>query len=122
MTTFPCRHCAGTGIRNFKQFENDLGHMRQQFQALLGAASDVTGLEPKIIAGESRKARVVAARQVVAHLAYQHTTLSYPELGRLLGNRDHSTIMYADKRAPIEHPALVTKIKQAWDEALETAA
>lgn len=47
----------------------------------------------------SRKTRLIAdARGVAMHLIYEHTPLSTPEIGRFLGNKDHSTVVLARKR------------------------
>jgi chromosomal replication initiator protein len=42
----------------------------------------------------SRKAPVVLARAVTIYLARQLTPLSYDEIGRYLGGRDHTTVMH----------------------------
>ena len=47
----------------------------------------------------SRRARTVARpRQVAMYLAKQFTDRSLPEIGRMFGNRDHTTVMHAVKR------------------------
>jgi chromosomal replication initiation ATPase DnaA len=46
-----------------------------------------------------RRARVSAQpRQIAMALTYELTPLSYPAVGRLFGNRDHTTVMYAVER------------------------
>jgi chromosomal replication initiator protein len=57
----------------------------------------------------------VLARNIVVHLARRHTTLSYAEIGRALGGRDHTTIMHADRRLP-EQLSLDPSIQQTLDE------
>lgn len=47
----------------------------------------------------SRKSRAVAlARSIAMYLARKHTQLSYPELGRLMGNKNHATVLLASRR------------------------
>lgn len=47
---------------------------------------------------ESRSTKkITEARQLFVLLARQHTTYSYPKIGVVL-NRDHSTIMYLEKK------------------------
>ncbi len=47
----------------------------------------------------SRRARTVARpRQVAMYLAKQFTDRSLPEIGRMFGNRDHTTVMHAVSR------------------------
>ncbi len=47
----------------------------------------------------ARRARAVARpRQVAMYLSKQLTTRSLPEIGRMFGNRDHTTVMHAVQR------------------------
>jgi chromosomal replication initiator protein len=47
----------------------------------------------------SRKARTVAlARAIAMFLARKHTDMSFPEIGRFMGNKNHSTVILACKR------------------------
>jgi len=51
------------------------------------------------IEGDSRVKTVAQARQMAIYLAREHTNSSFPVLGQTFGNRNHSTIMHAYKRA-----------------------
>jgi chromosomal replication initiator protein len=47
----------------------------------------------------SRKSRTIAlARGIAMHLARKHTAMSYPEIGRFMGNKNHSTVILACRR------------------------
>lgn len=47
----------------------------------------------------SRKTRTIAlARGTAMILARRHTTLSFPEIGRFMGNKNHSTVILACKK------------------------
>jgi len=47
----------------------------------------------------SRKTRTIAlARGIVMHLARKYTNMSYPEIGRHMGNKNHSTVILANRR------------------------
>ncbi|MEE8170943.1 MAG: chromosomal replication initiator protein DnaA, partial [Phycisphaerae bacterium] len=47
----------------------------------------------------SRKTRTIAlARSITMFLARRNTKLSFPELGRLMGNKNHSTVLLACRR------------------------
>lgn len=65
---------------------------------ILALAARYFGLTQAALTGPSRRTSLVEARNVIVHLARRHTTASYAEIGRLLGNRDHTTIMHADRR------------------------
>jgi chromosomal replication initiator protein len=47
----------------------------------------------------SRKTRTIAlSRGIVMFLARKHTDMSFPEIGRFLGNKNHSTVILACRR------------------------
>lgn len=55
------------------------------------------GISAKTLIGPRRFGRLAEARQVAMYLARQLTTKSYPQIGHILGNRDHTTIMHGAK-------------------------
>lgn len=47
----------------------------------------------------SRKSRTIAlARGIAMYLARKHTDMSFPEIGRFMGNKNHSTVLLACRR------------------------
>ncbi|MCH7632388.1 MAG: chromosomal replication initiator protein DnaA, partial [Planctomycetes bacterium] len=47
----------------------------------------------------SRKSRTIAlARGIAMYLARRHTDMSFPEIGRFMGNKNHSTVILACRR------------------------
>jgi chromosomal replication initiator protein len=47
----------------------------------------------------SRKTRTIAlARGIAMHLARKHTEMSFPEIGRFMGNKNHSTVILANRK------------------------
>lgn len=65
---------------------------------ILAVAARYFGVTQAAITSKSRRTSLVEARNVVVHLARKLTDLSYADIGRALGNRDHTTIMHADRR------------------------
>lgn len=53
------------------------------------------GVRMRELASKSRKSEVVFARQVLMYLLWKYVGLSYAQIGRFCGNRDHSTVLYA---------------------------
>ncbi|HYO24098.1 MAG TPA: DnaA/Hda family protein [Lacipirellulaceae bacterium] len=65
---------------------------------ILAVTARYFGLSQSALTGPSRRRSLVQARNMVVYLARRHTDLSYADIGRALGNRDHTTIMHADRR------------------------
>jgi chromosomal replication initiator protein len=65
-------------------------------QELACAAFDVSRDE---LLSASRNARLAWARQVAMYLAREHTGATLPAIGRSFGGRNHTTVMYACRRA-----------------------
>lgn len=58
----------------------------------------VFGFGIEQLAGASRKKELVRARQVAMYLLREELELSYPNIGQLLGGRDHATAMHSVRR------------------------
>src|SRR3990167_7287368 len=56
------------------------------------------GFTKKEVVSSSRKQEVVRVRDSVAFLLREYGDMSYPAIGRLLGGRDHTTIIHAYKK------------------------
>ncbi len=61
---------------------------------ILQAVAQHYGLKQKEIVSKSRKQNVVLARQLTMYLCHKYTNMSYAQIGRRLGGRDHSTVMH----------------------------
>jgi chromosomal replication initiator protein len=55
-------------------------------------------ISPEDLFGSSRQQAVAQARQIAMYLIREQTNLSLPKIGQLFGNRDHTTVMYANKK------------------------
>jgi chromosomal replication initiator protein len=81
-------------------------------------------LSPDEIAGPSRARDIAFARHIAVYLLREHAHCSLTEIGRLLGHRDHSTILSAYRRIQRElrsHPPTRAKIEDL-SQALDCAA
>lgn len=61
---------------------------------VIGAVSRHFKVSVEDLRGSSRKSRLVFARQIAMYLLRQNLKLSLDEVGRALGDRDHSTVIY----------------------------
>ncbi|MGI8888270.1 MAG: chromosomal replication initiator protein DnaA [Nocardioidaceae bacterium] len=50
------------------------------------------------LCGPSRSRTLVSARQIAMYLCRELTALSLPKIGQQFGNRDHTTVMHADRK------------------------
>jgi chromosomal replication initiator protein len=60
--------------------------------------ADYFGLKQTDLLSERRTRSVARPRQVAMWLCKQHTTRSYPDIGRRFGGRDHTTVLHAVKK------------------------
>jgi chromosomal replication initiator protein len=56
------------------------------------------GLSIEELTGPSRGRHLVMARQIAMYLCRELTGLSLPKIGAQFGNRDHTTVMYAERK------------------------
>ena len=64
-------------------------------ERILTAVAESFGAKSDALIGQRRTRAVVLPRQVAMYLTRQLTELSLVEIGRLFGNRDHTTVLYA---------------------------
>ncbi len=62
---------------------------------VLKAVAEVFGLSPDELLGRSRSRDVALPRQVAMYLMREEVNASLPQIGEVLGGRDHTTVMYA---------------------------
>lgn len=63
--------------------------------AILEKVSERYGFSVEEITGKSRRRPLVTARQVAMYVVRELTDMSYPAIGRVFGDRDHTTVMHA---------------------------
>ena len=65
---------------------------------IISIAATFYQLSVEDLYGSSRSQTIALARQVAMYLCREMTNLSLPKIGQLFGNRDHTTVMYANKK------------------------
>lgn len=58
----------------------------------------VCGIREEHLRATRRDAPTVRARWIAMYLAREMTGRSFPEIGRMFGDRDHTTVMHACRR------------------------
>ncbi|MCD4523731.1 chromosomal replication initiator protein DnaA [Nocardioides sp. cx-173] len=65
---------------------------------IIAQTASYFGLSIEELTGPSRGRHLVMARQIAMYLCRELTDLSLPKIGAQFGNRDHTTVMYADRK------------------------
>ena len=84
-------------------------------KTILRATCDIFDFTLEQITGGSRRRPLVDARQIAMYVTRNMTDLSYPEIGRAFGDRDHTTVIHAVRK--IEHH--MTERKEIFDKVQE---
>ncbi len=66
--------------------------------SILEATVELSSFSLEQITGGSRRRPLVDARQIAMYVTRNMTDLSYPEIGRAFGNRDHTTVIHAVRK------------------------
>lgn len=74
---------------------NRLKKRKVTLNRIIEFVCDFYGVSEEEIINQNRKKDVVRARQVIIYLIRERLNKSFPLIGRKLGNRDHTTIIYA---------------------------
>lgn len=78
-----------------------------------------TGLSIDDLKGPRRTKQIAPYRQMAYYLSSKMTAMSYPQIGRLIGGRDHSTIIHGCEQCEIrmerdpEYLAMVFSIRES---------
>jgi hypothetical protein len=88
-------------------------------QLILEAVAKITRISVESILGRRRTKEIVLARQISAFLMRDVGQLSFPQIGKELGKRDHTTSLYSYEkiaRDSEERPKLRAKIDRILEE------
>ncbi|CAN5335752.1 MAG: chromosomal replication initiator protein DnaA [Nocardioides sp.] len=65
---------------------------------IIGQTVAYFGLSIEELTGPSRGRHLVLARQIAMYLCRELTAMSLPQIGKEFGGRDHTTVMYAERK------------------------
>ena len=63
-------------------------------EGILTAVCRHSGVSRRDLCAKSRKQTVVSVRQLAMYLCHKYTGQSYAQIGRIIGGRDHSTVLH----------------------------
>jgi DnaA-like protein len=66
--------------------------------AIIAAVARAYGVSKLDIVSARRTAKLTFPRQIVMYLAVAMTPMSYPAIGQKIGDRDHTTILYGERK------------------------
>ena len=66
--------------------------------SVIKAVSEQFGTDPETLKGPRRTKEVSLARHVAMYLLRETSALSSPQVGLAMGGRDHSTVLYAQRK------------------------
>jgi chromosomal replication initiator protein len=75
-----------------------MGERRVELEQVLSAVAGHYGLKVSDLKGSKKTREITRPRQVAMYLARRLTSCSFPQIGRALGNKDHSTVVKGVKR------------------------
>lgn len=91
-------HISDDEYDNILNYLDDRAVTALSVEQVVDAVCAHFGLTPEDIFSVGRRHDLVFARQVAMFLCRRHMGLSFPELGRAFGGRDHSTVLYSCKK------------------------
>jgi len=74
--------------------EKELNHRIFKPKEVIDTVADFFHLKPSQLRSETRVKEIVFPRQILMYLLRVELNLSFEEVGKVLGGRDHTTIMY----------------------------
>ncbi|QPK83264.1 chromosomal replication initiator protein DnaA [Corynebacterium qintianiae] len=91
------------------------GEMNISAAAIKDAAAEYFGVSLEQLTGAGKTRQVAHARQLAMYLCRELTDLSLPKIGDEFGGKDHTTVMYADRKIRKE----MTENRGTYDEIQE---
>jgi len=94
--------------------------LNRQFsvEKILDSVCIYFNLDKSLIHTTSRKQEIVQARQITMYLAKKHTAYSYAHIGKIVGGKDHATVVHACKT--VKDQIEINKAYRATVETIES--
>jgi chromosomal replication initiator protein len=87
---------------------------------ILEAVAASEGIGVNDLLGQNRSAKIAVPRQLAMYLLREFNEISFPQIGELLGGRDHTTIMYGIKKIE-DNEKLRKRAENIWHTLLNKA-
>ena len=91
-------------------------------QLILQEVADKHGITVKDMKGRCRKNKFSRARQEAAYIIKERLGMSLPKIGRILGNKDHTTILHGIRKHAFRNnlpPLILSKELRAHTDLIE---
>jgi chromosomal replication initiator protein len=82
---------------------------------IISAVAGSEGVDVKDLLGQNRSAKIAIPRQLAMYLLRTYNEISLPQIGVLLGGRDHTTVMYGIKKV-VDDERLRKRAEKIWRE------
>ncbi len=79
---------------------------------IMGITAEYFGVSVDELVGPSRSRALVHARQIAMYLCRELTDLSLPRIGEKFGDRDHTTVMHAERKIKMQMGEKLTTYNQ----------
>ena len=66
---------------------------------VIEAVSKVTSIPRHVLCSHRRLRYLLPARMAIYYISYKHTDKSFPQIGRAVGGRDHTTVLHGYHKA-----------------------
>ena len=87
---------------------------------ILEAVAASEGIGVNDLVGQNRSAKIAVPRQLAMYLLREFNEISFPQIGELLGGRDHTTIMYGIRKIE-DDEKLKKRAENIWHNLLNKA-
>ena len=82
---------------------------------ILSAIAEREGVDVSDLLGQNRSAKIAVPRQLAMYLLRTYNEISLPQIGEMLGGRDHTTVMYGIKKVG-DNEKLRKRAERIWRE------